>query len=685
MAGLLALFLVSLAGVVPALALGASRYAAVSGKGSECTQPAPCSLTQAFTAPAPGEEVFIDASHGPYAVTAGLEPLVQVHVHGWNGRPELVFSKDGLGFTAGSTVDSLIVKSTEAKATVFSLSEGAQASAVIAEDAPGAKGHACYLHGATLIDSVCWAGTEGDLGVESDGENTLRNDTIYGGTKAAIRAFGRSGHNGLDRLVNVVAHGGFGGVDLEPAAYTGQTAAISAEHSNFSTTHLEGEVAMDSITQGAGNQTEAPLLAGPTTGDFHELGGSPTICAGVTDAANGSSDVYLEPRVTAGATDIGAAQDQAASDCAVSRPGGGGPQANCDPTLQTCDASLIVCVGLWTSVCPGPLVSPPPVQVCVSLWEDCNGFGGTAPSAGGIDLSGLPASLITKTGCEAAATSPFAKSAHSAGRLGARARAAAENPTANSLKGAACLLRAVLQSNDPSKANAALDYAINLQSFQNEDIARAKQELQAGLGYVCAPAAGAPAATCTDAKIVQVAIGAKLTAALNDAGAPGKPVDTSFAIPRSVCATQSPEQPCIDVITHLEAAVTASLQQLAARKHELGLDLPPPSASGSSVHPAAAAARTKGRLRPKHRRTRLIVLASGYLTLPQGRHAATLRLNISPRVRALLRTERARGLKSLTATALTTGTLIPGVQSTSGRIVQITLVKPRPKAKRKHA
>lgn len=363
--------------------------------------------------------------------------------------------------------------------------------------------------------------------------------------------------------------------------------------------------------------------------------------------------------------------------------GGGGsttttPPPSCDPILGTCERSLIVCVGLWTTTCAGPLPSPPPVQTCVSLFENCNGFGTNQVNPGTIEMAGFPSSLTTTAGCQGAASNPFlgAKAASAAGVLGRMAavpvaRAAAENPTANSLKGATCLLKAVVQSTDPSKANQALDYAINLQSFVNEDIATAKKEIQEGLNYICKPPSGAPAETCNAAKFMQVALTAKVNAFLDAAGAPGKEVNTAFTIEPSVCATVTPEQPCLDAMSHLQSVVVSKLMALASRKHELGLDNPAPSATGSSLRGAMLAKAKK-----KYKRTRLIVIASGYATIAQG-SKATLHLKISPRVRSLLRKEHAKGLKKLPGTALVEGTLVPGVSSTSRRTVHITFIAGR--------
>jgi virginiamycin B lyase len=356
--------------------------------------------------------------------------------------------------------------------------------------------------------------------------------------------------------------------------------------------------------------------------------------------------------------------------------GGSAPPPNCDPILGTCDQSLIVCVGLWTSVCPGPLPAPPPVQTCVSLFESCNGFGSSAATPGQIDMSGFPTTLTTSAGCQAssgafAAASPASPVAHPPRGPSPRA---ADSSTGNALQGARCILKAVVETTDQAKADQALKYLEDLQSFRNSDIAAARASILEGLNYLCTPSSGAPETTCFNARVVKAALTVKLEAVLAAAGEEGKSVVTAFGIPTSVCAAQTPMQPCVDIVAHLQASVEATLRELAARKHELGLDLPPPSASGSRLHAAASARR-------KYRRPGLLVLASGYGVVAQ-HSRSTLRLTIGPRVRRLLRAECRRGVKLLAVTVVVQATIVPGVQSSKSHRSHVTLVKHKAKGKR---
>ena len=355
--------------------------------------------------------------------------------------------------------------------------------------------------------------------------------------------------------------------------------------------------------------------------------------------------------------------------------GGTGSSASCDPILGTCDQSLIVCVGLWTETCAGPLASPPPVQTCVSLFQSCSGFGAPQSPPGIIDMSGFPASVSTTVGCAGSNSNPFTASpARASAVWGALrpptplAHAADTNPTASSLSGTACLFKALAQSTDAT-AQAALDYADNLETFKSVDISIAKAQLQLGLGNICKSSSGALAVACINLTAVKVLISAQTNAFLEAAGAPGKPVDTNFTLDASViCQAASDVPQCTDFINSWQAIVVAQLQALAARKTELGLDQPPPPTKTVDLRGRAHASDARKRKRP---RTRLVVLAYATATLTQGAKS-TLTLHFTKFARKLLRTEHAHGLKTVAATVIVQATLIPGVSSTNTGHVRIT-------------
>jgi hypothetical protein len=104
----------------------------------------------------------------------------------------------------------------------------------------------------------------------------------------------------------VIASGGSRDVRAEILGSIGtRRAEVNLDHSNYATRQ---QVPGGSVTApGSGaNQTVSPMLVDDPLGDFHQLAGSPTIDAGITDAANGAADFDGQARVQGANTDIGA-------------------------------------------------------------------------------------------------------------------------------------------------------------------------------------------------------------------------------------------------------------------------------------------------------------------------------------------------------------------------------------------
>ncbi|MEA2487977.1 MAG: hypothetical protein QOF16_1631 [Actinomycetota bacterium] len=307
-AAIVAVTTLALSIVVGAPAHGAAAwYASPTGAGSTCSQTAPCDLQTAINFAANGDDVYAIADQGDYSLSQGVSTIsnTAIHLHSLNGRARLNFQSGGLKMSSGSVEDFYV----QGFGTVLSLGSGAVGDRMFAEQA--GNGHACFMQGATLTNSVCWAGTSGDLAMETDGSNTLRNVSLMAGTEAAILTYGRNGcscTSATDTLVNVIARSSQSGVDLLVDSDASVDASISASYSNFETTQTRGSGSPSKthITTDATDQTTAPLFVDAAAGDFHEASGSPTIDAGVTDSANGSMDLDGNPRVVNGVTDIGA-------------------------------------------------------------------------------------------------------------------------------------------------------------------------------------------------------------------------------------------------------------------------------------------------------------------------------------------------------------------------------------------
>ena len=143
--------------------------------------------------------------------------------------------------------------------------------------------------GAAITNSVC----SGDYGVyEAVGGGgvwplTLRNDTIDGKLNGMLL-----GSNGPELQVNAVNTiiRGVNAADIY--AYGSGSGAVTATlgHSNYSEVNVETGATVSSPGIGT-NQTGAPRFADAVSGDFHEASDSPTIDAGVNDAANETADL----------------------------------------------------------------------------------------------------------------------------------------------------------------------------------------------------------------------------------------------------------------------------------------------------------------------------------------------------------------------------------------------------------
>jgi hypothetical protein len=104
-------------------------------------------------------------------------------------------------------------------------------------------------------------------------------------------------------MVNTIARGGL--ADIR-ANQSGQPDTVATSHSNyrlaFASTFGGASITDDGTSQLSTN----PAFANAAAGDFHELAGSPTIDAGITDSANGAFDLDGNPRAQGPSTDIGA-------------------------------------------------------------------------------------------------------------------------------------------------------------------------------------------------------------------------------------------------------------------------------------------------------------------------------------------------------------------------------------------
>jgi hypothetical protein len=300
--------------LLAAPASAVTRYASPGGTG-DCSRVDPCGLEIAVEGAVDGDEVIV--APGDYGSLAA--PLVSeisvagsVHVHGPLGGPRpRIFSVSDSVFAVGpnATLRDVEIHHT---GTIAALTLSGLAERVLVDSFASP----CFLaaDGAVLRNSVC-RGTQDGPGVWMMAEDavqlpqvtgTLRNVTAQSRFAEGIRV--TAGNFAQLSLLakNVIAQGAPRDVRAEIVGSLGtRSANVTLDHSNYSTTQQAGGGSV-TVPGTNANQTAAPLFVDGPLGDFHQLAGSPTIDAGINDAANGGFDFEWDARAQAGGTDIGA-------------------------------------------------------------------------------------------------------------------------------------------------------------------------------------------------------------------------------------------------------------------------------------------------------------------------------------------------------------------------------------------
>ena len=301
-------------------ATAATRYAAPGGTGPPmtCPQANPCSLTAAVEDPsvAAGDLVLVAA--GPYILGSTLDVTTGISVGGAPGAvPLIVASTPGVPAISvdspGAVLHDVAVFQT-ADDRALEVVRGTAERVAATSDGSAA----CSL-GATggelslIRDGTCWsrngAGNAVELTQAGPGARSgvLRNLTAYatatGGRGIQAAATG-GGSVSLDAR-NVIASGT--SEDVTATAAASSSTAISLVSSNYDTAGRAGAGSAAVTAPGAAaNQTAAPLLVDPSSGDFEQRRGSPTIDAGSSGTLMGAFDLQGEPRLQGPAPDIGA-------------------------------------------------------------------------------------------------------------------------------------------------------------------------------------------------------------------------------------------------------------------------------------------------------------------------------------------------------------------------------------------
>ena len=304
-----------------AQAAPADRYAAPAGVGAApCAEAAPCSLGGALTAAKSGDTVLLAA--GTYTVGAPTTVPDGAHVRPGPGagRPTLNVAAGGqLRVSGGSVVSGLeLVKNSTGSG--LHLSYGAIGERLVVRGAPSSGqviGVEMYAN-TILRDSLVAVHGPGAQAVQSSGNGntyttTLRNDTLIATGDQAVAAnlspvgAGTETHH----IVNTILSGT--GNDLVANAPNADGSVLVDTHaSNYTTVKSTGP-GTKTITAQAKQSTEPQFVSAPadaTTGDYHQLAGSPTVNAGTSGDAYvafaGTADLDGDARTVGASVDIGA-------------------------------------------------------------------------------------------------------------------------------------------------------------------------------------------------------------------------------------------------------------------------------------------------------------------------------------------------------------------------------------------
>lgn len=302
------------------------------------------------------------------------------------------------------------------------------------------------------------------------------------------------------------------------------------------------------------------------------------------------------------------------------------------------DPFKTVCVSLWVGDCTGFLPAPDPIQVCVSAWENCNGFGGRGPAAPGtIDLSGFPDELKTPVKCKAAKPD----SASPKDLPG----------QASSPKSCTVLEYMNDRSTKRSDADDSLQYNTNLALF-NAKAESVRSELTVDVLTCMSNDLQDPnrAPACRAWLQIERIVVVRIRSLIDAAEQPGAPV-TKIEPPLSaeevtnVCApfmAQADRDACTSFGTTAGSATVEALNELRDFKHKLGVDVPfKPRARGSSrARAGAARVRSARRFRGPH------VIGFGSVKVPAGGRK-TLHMRLPRWVRAELRRAKRRGRRQV--------------------------------------
>lgn len=337
--------------VGPAAASAVTHYAAPANQGTgDCLSPQDACLLFNAIGGSPDEVVLAPGEYGSQSTPfVPITLLGGQTMHGPDTGPLPRVWTTGNGISLnGATLRRVNVEAGNGTSFTVSVNGGLLDRSVVHGGVPGSIG--CSGFEGTITNTICrtdGSGINGGFALfgGTSGTTTMnfRNDTLIGTGGANGVAISMSGGGTNDfNFTNVIARGS-GGVTTDTWAQGsgGSTLRLTFDHSNYAT---RTDAASTTTAPGSGTNQAAAALLGS---DFRELAGSPTIAAGVTNAANGPVDLDGDPRSIGGLTDIGADElvspisfSLAAAKVKVAKSGVAAVPFNCSASVgDTCTAT----------------------------------------------------------------------------------------------------------------------------------------------------------------------------------------------------------------------------------------------------------------------------------------------------------------------------------------------------------
>ncbi len=348
----------------------------------------------------------------------------------------------------------------------------------------------------------------------------------------------------------------------------------------------------------------------------------------------------------------------------------------------------IICIGLWSAATCGSLPKPDPIYVCVSYWENCNGFGGSKPAKPGtIDMSGFPSSLQVDVGCSAESK----KNPYTSRAVGD------EVPAPDYVTPETeCLLRGYLEGtldkDQLEDRRAEVLWNIDARTFKGE-VAAAYAQVIKGLSIVVAPFESNEDEWAAKIFLFSADYADKV---FDEMAKPGVPFASGVRglSANAVCLNLENEDQfkrCSALITGYNEALRGQLTLLNFRKQQLFLHV---SFEGYKklIKKKMEDFEKKYKAKPLKQRaitsaTKLnvlkkrFVIGAGQLKLKPGK-TGKLKIVISKAMRAHLKALKKAGVKTFKVRAVTEGSTVPGISGKRTKTITISLVKvKKPKKK----